>query len=61
VRRSNLGAIRLYEKLGYQALETWRAYYPDGEDALVLEKLRDGNSGSGSGHGAGIAGAGDRL
>lgn len=43
VRRSNLGAIRLYEKLGYHTLDTWGAYYPDGEDALVLEKLRDGS------------------
>ncbi len=38
VRRSNTGAIRLYENLGYHMVETWMRYYQDGEDALVLEK-----------------------
>lgn len=38
VRRSNTGAIRLYEALGYHPVETWMRYYQDGEDALVLEK-----------------------
>lgn len=38
VRASNSTAIRLYNKLGYQNLEIWPAYYQDGEDALVMEK-----------------------
>ena len=41
VRRSNLPAIRLYEKYGYHQVDIWRAYYNGGEDALVLEKVRD--------------------
>ena len=41
VRRSNLPAIRLYQKYGYHQVDTWRAYYNGGEDALVLEKIRD--------------------
>lgn len=40
VRRSNLPAIRLYEKFGYHHVDTWRDYYNGGEDALVLEKIR---------------------
>ncbi len=44
VRVSNLGAIRLYEKLGYEVLSTWRQYYRDGEDALVMRKILPGAS-----------------
>lgn len=40
VRVSNLAAIRLYEKAGYFSLEVWQKYYRDGEDALVMEKIR---------------------
>ncbi len=38
VRKSNLGAIHLYEKLGYQKKDTRRRYYSDGEDAFVMMK-----------------------
>jgi ribosomal protein S18 acetylase RimI-like enzyme len=39
VRLSNQGAIRLYERLGYQRVGIWPSYYTDQEDALVMEKL----------------------
>ena len=42
VRSSNLAAIRLYKKFGYENLEIWPGYYLDGEDALVMEKRRAG-------------------
>ncbi len=38
VRKSNLGAQRLYHLRGYAPVETWQGYYDGGEDALVLEK-----------------------
>jgi ribosomal protein S18 acetylase RimI-like enzyme len=38
VRISNEGAISMYEKLGYQTSDIWRAYYNDGEDGLVMTK-----------------------
>ena len=38
VRVSNLEAINLYERMGYQRIGTWNAYYDGGEDALVMEK-----------------------
>ncbi|MCQ3936228.1 MAG: ribosomal-protein-alanine N-acetyltransferase RimI [Chloroflexi bacterium] len=38
VRMSNNGAISLYEREGYQVIDVWRAYYNDGEDAIVMEK-----------------------
>jgi len=38
LRQSNLIALNLYTKLGYRQIDTWRSYYYDGEDALVLEK-----------------------
>lgn len=44
VRVSNLAAIRLYEKAGYFSLEVWQKYYRDGEDALVMEKIRPNQS-----------------
>jgi ribosomal-protein-alanine N-acetyltransferase len=37
VRRQNLAAIRLYEKLGFVRIGSRRGYYGPGEDALVLE------------------------
>jgi ribosomal-protein-alanine N-acetyltransferase len=39
VRTSNQPAIQLYESLGYEHLNTWYAYYQDGEDALVFQKI----------------------
>jgi len=38
VRVSNLSALRLYRKLNYEIVDTWRRYYEDGEDAYVMEK-----------------------
>lgn len=40
VRISNEGAIQLYRQNGYGTLTTWTRYYEDGEDALVMEKIR---------------------
>jgi len=39
VRPSNQAAIRLYQVGGYFEVDTWRKYYDDGENALVMEKL----------------------
>lgn len=38
VRLSNHGAIALYQREGYQTIDVWKAYYSDGEDAMVMEK-----------------------
>jgi ribosomal protein S18 acetylase RimI-like enzyme len=38
VRRSNARAIALYERCGYKWVNTYRRYYHDGEDGLVMEK-----------------------
>jgi len=38
VRLSNHGAISMYEKEGYKSIDVWKAYYNDGEDALLMEK-----------------------
>lgn len=40
VRRSNFAAIALYQRRGYLPVDLWARYYFDGEDALVLEKIR---------------------
>jgi ribosomal protein S18 acetylase RimI-like enzyme len=40
VRNDNEGAIRLYEQEGYTRVGTWKKYYNDGGDALVMEKIR---------------------
>lgn len=40
VRQSNLPAIHLYEKYAYRQVDTWKAYYNGGEDAVVMEKVR---------------------
>lgn len=38
VRKSNRGAIRLYEELlGYKVAGVASAYYSDGEDAFIME------------------------
>ena len=39
VRVSNLPAIALYEKYGYQTFGVRAKYYPDGEDAYVMKKV----------------------
>ena len=36
VRESNLSALHLYKKLGFETARTLRNYYADGEDAFVL-------------------------
>ncbi len=38
VRNSNLPAINLYKKLGFQSLHVRKKYYRDGEDALVMRR-----------------------
>jgi ribosomal protein S18 acetylase RimI-like enzyme len=38
VRKSNVGAQRLYFNRGYHQVEIWERYYEGGEDGLVLEK-----------------------
>ncbi len=38
VRRTNARAIALYERTGYKWINTFRGYYRDGEDGLVMEK-----------------------
>jgi ribosomal protein S18 acetylase RimI-like enzyme len=40
VRVSNESAIRLYQQEGYLAMDTWREYYKDKENAQVMEKIR---------------------
>lgn len=47
VRVSNLGAMALYESLGFRRLNVRKDYYPDGgnrrEDALVMSLVLDGD------------------
>jgi ribosomal-protein-alanine N-acetyltransferase len=38
VRATNQSAINLYEKEGYHTMDVWKAYYNDGENAIVMEK-----------------------
>ncbi len=40
VRMSNHAAIALYEQEGYKTADVWKAYYSDGEDGLVMEKVK---------------------
>lgn len=40
VRVSNESAIHLYQQEGYLAVDTWREYYNDKENALLMEKIR---------------------
>ncbi|BCR05166.1 ribosomal-protein-alanine acetyltransferase [Desulfuromonas versatilis] len=37
VRAGNLAAVALYQSFGFRPSYRRRAYYPDGEDALVME------------------------
>ena len=39
VRRENTEAIHLYETEGYVITDTWKNYYNDGGDAMVMEKF----------------------
>jgi ribosomal protein S18 acetylase RimI-like enzyme len=39
VRTSNEGAIEMYKRAGYLSIDTWREYYNDKENALVMEKI----------------------
>ena len=39
VRPTNLAAVKLYERCGYQTIDRWKEYYNDKGDALVMEKL----------------------
>lgn len=43
VRESNTIAINLYLKFGFEAIYRRKAYYPNGEDALVMIKNRSIN------------------
>lgn len=36
VRESNISAIQLYKKLGFEKARTARNYYADGEDAFIM-------------------------
>lgn len=38
VRTSNLPAIELYKKLGFEVTRTIRDYYADGEDAFIMAR-----------------------
>lgn len=40
VRASNEEAIRMYKFAGYYTIDLWQKYYNDGEDAIVMEKLK---------------------
>jgi ribosomal-protein-alanine N-acetyltransferase len=40
VRITNIGAINMYEREGYHSIDIWRRYYHDGEDGMVMEKIR---------------------
>ena len=40
VRASNRPAQMLYRTEGYQTVDRWLHYYHDGEDALIMEKVR---------------------
>jgi N-alpha-acetyltransferase 10/11 len=40
VRISNEEAIRMYKMAGYYHIDRWAKYYTDGEDGLIMEKLK---------------------
>ena len=40
VRASNETAIELYKRCGYYGIGSWPHYYQDGEEAIVMEKMR---------------------
>ena len=39
VRATNQGAIRLYNRIGYQRVGSWPDYYRNREEAVVMEKI----------------------
>jgi ribosomal protein S18 acetylase RimI-like enzyme len=39
LRPSNLSALGLYSRSGYQTIDRWKEYYNDKGDALVMEKI----------------------
>lgn len=45
VRESNLPAVKLYKKLGFEIARTIRNYYADGEDAYLMAKPLPKDSG----------------
>jgi ribosomal protein S18 acetylase RimI-like enzyme len=40
LRPSNLGAKQLYLKAGYVEVDHWDRYYANGENAIIMEKIR---------------------
>lgn len=44
VRANNEEAIRMYKNAGYYHIDRWRKYYNDGEDGLVMEKIREAHN-----------------
>lgn len=40
LRKSNQTALQMYLHNGYRQVDMWARYYHDGEDGLVMEKLR---------------------
>ena len=40
VRASNESALALYHKVGYHRVNIWHGYYSNGEDGIVMEKVR---------------------
>ena len=40
LRPSNLSAKQLYLKAGYVEVDHWERYYANGEDAIIMEKVR---------------------
>ena len=38
VRPDNSAAIGLYRAFGYEVIDTWRGYYNDGTDGLIMQK-----------------------
>lgn len=40
VRESNQSAVKLYQKIGFNKLGIHRSYYSDGEDALIMKKVK---------------------
>ena len=40
LRKSNHAALQMYLHTGYRQVDTWARYYHDGEEGLVMEKLR---------------------
>ncbi len=41
LKSSNEAALALYRRSGYKQVDSWPKYYRDGEDALVMELVRD--------------------